>query len=372
MKITELNLSNFRNYENINLKFSDNINIFIGNNGEGKTNILESIYVLALTKSHRAYLDKNLILDGQVYTKIKANINKNNKNYKFELLLNQKGKKVLINNMAYKRISDYLSNLTVIMFSPDDLDLIKGSPSERRKFLNIEIAQLDNKYMYYLNDYNNLIKNRNEYLKNISLEKYNKEYLNILNNQIIEKAIHIYRYRFNFINNLENKLEALYQKEFKSNIKIKYITNLNINNFDEEKIKKELLNKLEKNLKKEIILGSTQYGPHKDDFDIYLNDYNIKEYGSQGQQRLSILCIKICELEIFKERTGYYPILLLDDVFSELDIKSRNKILNFINKDVQIFISSTDIKNISTKYLKKCKIFKIKNGYIFEKEKNNI
>ena len=371
MKIKELTLNNFRNYENINLKFNDNINIFIGNNGEGKTNILESIYVLALTKSHRAYSDKNLILEGKIYTKIKAKVNKNNKDNDFELLLNQKGKKVLINNMAYKRISDYLSSLPVIMFSPDDLELIKGSPSERRKFLNTEISQIDNKYMYYLNDYNNLVKNRNEYLKIISFNNYNSDYLSILNNQIVEKAINIYKYRFEFIKKLEEKLLKLYSKEFKSNINIKYITNFDINVFDELKIKRELLNKLEKNLKREIILGSTQYGPHKDDFEIYLNEYNIKEFGSQGQQRLSILCIKICEIEIFKEKTGYYPILLLDDVFSELDIKSRNKILNFVNKDVQIFISSTDIKNISLKYLKNCKIFKIKNGYIFEKEKND-
>ena len=361
MKLTKLDIVNFRNYSKLSLDFSDNINIFIGNNGEGKTNILESIYVLAITKSHRAYLDKSLIKAGCDFSKITGIVEKNSKIHKYDLIISQKGKRVSIDDINEKKISNYISKFKAILFCPDDLELIKGSPAERRKFLNIEIGQLDNNYIKILNEYNLLLKNRNEYLKKINIDSYNKEYLDILNAQIVDKALIIYKYRFEFLRNIERNLKEIYDNMFKKNMEIKYINSVDLTYFDVENIRKLLLNKLSNNLKKEIFLGSTQYGPHKDDFEVYFDSKNLKEYGSQGQQRLSILCIKISELDIFMKKTSEYPVLLLDDVFSELDIASRNRVLSIINKDVQVFITSTDIKYISSNIIKNSKIFKIEN-----------
>ena len=359
MKLTKLDITNFRNYDKLSLEFED-VNILVGKNGVGKTNILESIYVLAITKSHRSYLDKNLIKEDKDFAKITGSVNKNGKKNTYELVISAKGKKVSINKNILRRISDYLSNFTAILFCPDDLDLIKGSPSERRKFLNIEIGQLNNKYIATLNDYNQLIKNRNEYLKNITFNNYNAEYLSVINNQIATKASIIYDYRYKFLKKVEENLIKMYDEQFKLPIKIKFSNNCEI--IDEtDNIKEKILNKLNKNLKKEIILGSTQYGPHKDDFDIILDGKNIRDYGSQGQQRLVVLGLKISELSIFKETTGEYPVLLLDDVFSELDIEKRNKIIALVEDDVQVFITSTDVKNINKKIRDNAKIFKIKN-----------
>ena len=359
MKLTKLDITNFRNYDKLSLEFED-VNILVGKNGVGKTNILESIYVLAITKSHRSYLDKNLIKEDKDFAKITGSVNKNGKKNTYELVISAKGKKVSINKNILRRISDYLSNFTAILFCPDDLDLIKGSPSERRKFLNIEIGQLNNKYIATLNDYNQLIKNRNEYLKNITFNNYNAEYLSVINNQIATKASIIYDYRYKFLRKVEENLIKMYDEQFKIPIKIEFSNNCEI--IDEtDNIKEKILNKLNKNLKKEIILGSTQYGPHKDDFDIILDGKNIRDYGSQGQQRLVVLGLKISELSIFKETTGEYPVLLLDDVFSELDIEKRNKIIALVDDDVQVFITSTDVKNINKKIRDNAKIFKIKN-----------
>jgi DNA replication and repair protein RecF len=364
MKIKNICINNFRNYEKLNMNFSDGINIFIGLNGAGKTNLLESIYVLALSRSHRAYIDKNLIKNGENFLKITGLLEKKESNKKLEVIINSKGKRVSINKIAFKKISDYISNFVVILFTPDDLELIKGSPSERRKFLNIEIGQLDNKYFYYLNDYNELIKNRNEYLKSRKCDNYDLKYIGVLNEQIVEKAVIIYRYRFSFIKKIEENLKKIYKEISTENISIEYINSCEIDEYDDKKIKEILNLKLLNNLKKESLQGSTLYGPHKDDFIVYINEKSAREYGSQGQQRLLVLGIKIAELDVFKKAIGEYPVLLLDDLFSELDINKKNKIISFLDRDIQVFITSTDIKNINKKLLINSKIFNIKNEEI--------
>lgn len=363
MKISNINVVNFRNYEQISIDFNDGMNIFIGDNGEGKTNILESIYVLAITKSHRIYIDKNLITNSKNIMKLMGNIVTNNGNKTLELLMNNKGKRVSINKVVYKRISDYISNLIVILFSPDDLELIKGSPGVRRKYVNIEIGQIDNKYLFYLNEYNNLLKMRNEYLKSMSFDKIDINYIEILNKQLCDKADKIYMYRFNYINSLNRIIKSIYKDLSSGDLYIKYINNFDISQYDSS-IKEKLLKKLNDNLKRDSYTGSTNYGPHRDDIEFYLNEKSIKEYGSQGQQRLSVLCMKFAEVELFKEVRGEYPILLLDDIFSELDANKKNSIIKYLNKGIQVFITSTDINDIDKSILKGSKIYNIKNGNI--------
>ena len=363
MKINNISVYNFRNYEELHIDFNDNINIFIGNNGAGKTNILESIYVLAITKSHRAYIDKNLINNSKNIMKLIGKISTNKENKTLELLINNKGKSVSINKIVYKKISDYISNLMVILFSPDDLDLIKGNPSIRRKYINIEIGQLDNRYLYYLNEYNKLLKTRNEYLKSITIETVDLNYISVLNSQICDKAVIIYKYRFEFIDNLNRIISNIFSNLSDGKLHIKYINNLDIEEYN-DCIKENLLKKLNDNLKREIFSGSTMYGPHRDDIEFYLNDNNVREYGSQGQQRLSVLCMKFAEVELFNEKRGEYPILLLDDIFSELDIFKRNSIVKYLNKGIQVFITSTDINDIDNEILSNSKIYNIENGNI--------
>lgn len=363
MKINKIEIKNFRNYQNFSLEFNPNINIFIGNNGEGKTNILESIYFLAITKSHRAVSDKLLITTDKDIMKVCGNVNTLSGNKNMEILVNSKGKKVSINKSILKKISNYISNLVVILFSPDDLDLIKGSPLIRRRFLNIEIGQLNNKYLNYLNEYNELLKNRNEYLKSINIDNINMNYIDIINEQLVEKASYIYKYRFDFIDKLNLYLKNVYSNLTKDDIKIKYANSLSLEKYNDN-IKDILLSKLNNSIKRDIFNGSTYYGPHKDDFDIYLNGQLIKDYGSQGQQRLCVISIKFAELEIFKDLKGEYPILLLDDMFSELDIEKRNLIIKYLKNDMQVFITSTDINDIDSNIIKKASIYNIKNGNI--------
>ena len=356
MRIFNLSLINFRNYEKLSIKFNDNINIFIGNNGEGKTNILESIYVLAITKSHRSYIDKNLITNNKNILKINGRVSSNNEIKDMELVMNSKGKRVSINRIVSKRISDYISNLIVILFCPDDLDIIKGSPNIRRKYLNIEIGQIDNKYLYYLNEYNQLLKTRNEYLKTCSIDKINENYINVITSQLCEKASIIYEYRFEYVNNLNNYIKDIYSSISQDEVRIRYVNSLGVINFDDS-MKNMLNDKLKDCFKRDVFSGSTSYGPHKDDFEILFNDVNVRDYGSQGQQRLSVLYMKFAELELIKNKKGEYPLLLLDDIFSELDINNRNKI-------IQVFITSTDINDIEEKIIKNAQVFKIKDKSI--------
>jgi len=363
MKIKNINVVNFRNYNNLSIEFNENMNIFIGNNGEGKTNILESIYVLAITKSHRLYIDKNLITNSKNIMKLSGKILTDKGIKTLELLMNNKGKRVSVDKVIYKRISDYISNLIVILFSPDDLELIKGSPGVRRKYINIEIGQIDNKYLFYLNEYNNLLKMRNEYLKSVSIDNIDMNYINVLNTQLCEKADKIYKYRYDYINNLNEIIKNIYGDLSNGELFIKYINNLELKEYSSD-IKDILLKKLNDNIKREIYTGNTMYGPHRDDIEFYLNGNNVRDYGSQGQQRLSVLCMKFAEVELFKQMKGEYPILLLDDIFSELDMDKKNSIVKYLNKGIQVFITSTDINDIDKSILINSKVYNIKDGNI--------
>lgn len=369
MKLNKLELKNFRNYEDLKLQFSPNINIFYGDNAVGKTNILESIYVLAITKSHRINIDKHLIKEGLQATKIKGELELQKETKKFEILINTKGKSVKINDIIIKKISHYISNFNVIMFFPSDLDLIKGNPSSRRKFLNIEIAQIDNKYLSILNEYNLLVKNRNEYIKNKKMEELDLTYLSIINEQISKKGTEIYKKRIDFIEKLNQKTKKIYKTIFEEgNLDIEYKTNIDITSLkNEDEIREILFKKLTSNIKRDLFLGMTVNGPHRDDLIFYLNKNDIRNHASQGQQRIIMVCLKLAEIEIFKEITGEYPVLLLDDIFSELDEKKQNNIIKYIKNDIQTFITTTDLNSLDDKLLKDSKIFNVKNKKVTEK-----
>lgn len=367
MIIKKLQLKHFRNYDELTVNFNKKINVFVGNNAQGKTNILESIYTLAITKSHRTHLDANLIQRDCKCSKIKGTIKKNDQvdESELEVLINCKGKKVSINKNPVRKISDYISYFNVIIFHPDDLDILKGAPSERRKFLNIEIGQLDNNYFIILNNYNSILKNRNEYLKRVTIDSYDKNYLDILTDQLVNNAVKIYMYRKNFINDLNLSIRKVNDKiKGFDNLKIKYETSIPIG--DPTDMKTILLNKYSTNLQREIIMSQTMTGPHRDDFIFLATGKNIKEFGSQGQQRMSVLCLKLAEIELFKEKKGEYPVLLLDDIFSELDSTKRHNIIKYLNKKMQIMITTTDISDIEKSILKNASIFSVDKAIVIE------
>jgi len=368
MVLTELNLINFRNYKSLNIKFSDNINIIYGNNAQGKTNILEGIYFLGVTKSHRSFIDEELILKGEKQSKILGKIKKNKFNSSFEITINNGKKKYKIDNNEIKKTSDYISNINIIIFYPEDLEIIKGSPGIRRKFLNLELSQLYNNYYRVLNDYNKLLKIRNEYLKKLQKNLIiDQNYFEIITEYLIEKAIFIYRARNKFINKINEYSNDIFKEIMNlRNFKINYKTNFEFKEFNEIEIRELLKSKYETEKNNEIRLGNTLYGPHRDDFEFTLDNNDLKSFGSQGQQRIAVLAIKLAEIEIFKNYSKTTPILLLDDVFSELDDQKKNNLLKYINSDIQTIITTTDLENIDKKIIDVSKIFKIENGNIVE------
>lgn len=360
MKITSLKLINFRNFDKIELNFSNNKNIIIGDNGVGKTNIVEAIFVLALTKSFRTSEDSVLINENNTLFKIEGTVKSTFiNNYKITY---QDGIKVVkINNNKINKFSDYISNINVILFSINDLRLIKDTPSIRRKLINLEISQFDNNYIKYLNYYNKILKQRNTYLKKMYNKNINYDYLNIIDNQLIDYGLKIRDIRLKFINKVNENIKDIYLKlGGKDTLNILYKSDYL------EKTKEKINDIYKEYIDKDINLGSTQFGIHKDDFIFYIDNQEIKNFASEGQQKNSIISFKLSELEVFKEKNNEYPILILDDLFSELDIKKVENILNYINCEIQTFITTTDLKKIKKKYLKSSKIFELKKGEVKE------
>ena len=362
MQIVNLKLQNFRNYTIQELTFSKN-NIIYGKNGMGKTNLIEAIYVLALTKTFRSNNEKIVIQENKDITKINGTILDDIKN-KYEVSITKTGKKVKIDNNVYKKISDYISNIKVIIFNPNDLQIIKDSPSIRRKLLNVSISQYNNRYLKILSNYNKILKQRNSYLKTMYINATaSKEYLDILTNKLIDLGLEIYEYRNNYIKDINSYINKIYKKISNiDGINIEYISNY------KDLSKEKLLKKYKDNLDKDMVLGMTKLGIHHDDLLFKINDNDLKEYGSEGQQKNAIISYKLSEIEVFKEKIKKIPILILDDLFSELDEEKINNILKLIDSDVQTFITTTEIDKVNKKIKEKSKIFNITESGIKEEK----
>ena len=361
MKIHHLKLLNFRNYEKMEVSFSPKYNIIFGNNGSGKTNLVESIYVLALTKSFRGTVDKILLMNSKDVCRIEGEVSDKYTN-KYKLILKDGGKKVKINNTKVDKLSDYISQISVVLFNPDDLRFIKDSPTIRRNAINLEISQINNSYLKNLNMYNKLLKQRNSYLKTTNINaNSSSEFLTILTNKLVDYGEKIYESRRKYINLLNQKIGELYNSICGiQDLKLEYTSDYK--DFDREKI----LKKYQDNLNRDIILGKTTIGVHHDDIKFKLEGYNIKDYGSEGQQKNAIIAYKLTELEIFYQIRGNYPILILDDLFSELDRFKINNILNLINDDIQTFITTTEIDKINDTVLSNSKLFEVVDGEVRE------
>ena len=370
MILKKLNLVNFRNYTKIEIKFCKNLNIFIGDNASGKTNILESIVILALTKSYRDNINMNLIKFNKKLAKVSGVIDNNKIINKISIEINEKNKNMFINKTQIRKAIDYLSYLNIIYFTPDDLNIVKGSPSIRRNLLNIQLSQISKSYLIALTKYNKLLKTRNEYLKVMYGNGLaDKKYLDILTDKLIENAVILYKKRKEYLEKVNLNINNYYYKlTNEKKILINYIPSINIINNDDDSIKKSLKYEFDKSFDRDLKYGTTNIGPHRDDFSILFNDIDLGLFGSQGQQKMSIIAFKLSEIFIFKEYTNTTPILLLDDIFSELDIKKRNLLLKLIsNENLQSILTTTDIKNINRKNLENTYIYQVKNGNIVGK-----
>ena len=370
MKISKINLVGFRNYLNTSISFGKNMNIFVGDNAQGKTNILEGITMLALTKSHRIGVSPNIIMFHKSKCKLSGVVKNNKVISKVEIEITEDSKKLRVNKTDIRKVADYISYLNVIIFTPDDLEIIKGSPNVRRNLLNIQLSQISKEYLKFYNEYNKLLKTRNEYLKILFNNNIaDKTYLDIITDKLIEKAVFIYQKRKEYIDYINLNIDSNYNEiSNDKGIIVKYVPNISFDEYDSESIRKKMKYIFKKNYMKELNYGMTIYGPHRDDFYFEYKGYDLKYFGSQGQQKLAILSFKLSEIPIFNDICGTEPVLLLDDIFSELDIKKRNKLLKMINNgDIQSVITTTDLRNINKKYVEKAYIFDVKNGNVERK-----
>ena len=353
MWISEINLLNFRNYKTEKIELGKDINIFYGENAQGKTNIIESIFFGSMGKSFRAKKDLEVIKLNENEAIVEIFFEKKDREGKIKIEISNK-KNVFLNGVKLKKLSQLLGNINIVIFTPDDINILKGGPQNRRKFLDIMISQLKPNYMYNLNLYKKTIEQRNKYLRQIREENKTEKLLDIWDEKLVEYADQIYKYRKYYIEKIKEKIKKIHSDitEEKEEIEINYLTCC--------KNKEEYLNLLKEKRKIDIIKGYTTKGIHGDDFNIFINNKQLDIYGSQGQYRTAILSLKMSELEIIEDEIGEMPILLLDDFMSELDEKRRNHLLEKI-RDIQVIITCTDkIKLENQKIL----IYNVNNGKV--------
>ncbi|MBE5736675.1 MAG: DNA replication/repair protein RecF [Clostridiales bacterium] len=340
MKIETIELKNYRNYDSLEVALGDKLNVIVGKNAQGKTNLLESVFLCAIGRSPRLHKDKDLINWDKDFSKVKVRVNRHIGSADIELyLFRNQNKAIKINGIGIKKIGQLFGNLNAIYFSPDELKLIKESPDERRKFMDIDLCQFDKNYFYDLANYNKVLQQRNKLLKN-SNESALKETISIWNEQLAISGAKIILARCALIEKLKvhaGKIHA-YLTSDKEELKLSYqgIVGDNV-----AELQSLLLKKYSETLDKDIHLGYTTVGPHRDDIKIESNGIDLRTFGSQGQQRTGALSLKLAELEVFKDNIGEYPVLLLDDVLSELDETRQSKLLEFVSS-VQTLITCTD------------------------------
>lgn len=357
MEIKSVTLKNFRNYSDQKVIFNSGLNVLEGKNAQGKTNLVEAIFLCAIGKSPRVNRDKDLILWNENFSKVTIDYVKNSGNKKIELyLFSNQNKAIKINGVPIKKMGELMGEFNAIYFSPDELKLVKESPDERRRFMDIDLSQFNKNYFYALNKYNKILMQRNKLLKSYNNENI-KETLSIWNEQLSEQGAFIILERLKLIEKLKVFATTAhsYLTDNQENMELSYVGKVGTS---KEEIKNLLKKDYETSFEKDLNLGYTTVGPHRDDIKIVVNGIDIRHFGSQGQQRSAALSLKLAELEVFKSNIGEYPILLLDDVLSELDENRRNKLLNKIS-DFQTILTCTEYTEKT-----QAKVFKVENGKV--------
>ena len=365
MFINCLALKNFRNYKELGISLNPNINILYGDNAQGKTNILESIYILSNGKSHRALKMQELRnwATDKNYFVLKTEVNKHSRKFTIEIRLENDSKGFFVNGVKKTKAAELMDFINVVMFSPEDLTLIKGSPSERRKFLDNHLSQLNPQYLHYLKQYEKVLAQRNNLLKSIRGRMATGDSLDIWNEQLWEYGSKIIEKRIAVLKKFSPLIKEIHFKIAEGEkLDITYLSSIKLDNL--ANIKESFKKMTTSSVNEEIKRGVTLIGPHRDDLGFFINSRSIQKYGSQGQQRTTVLSLKLTELELLNKEKGEYPILLLDDVMSELDLKRRQYLLRFINDKIQTFITTTNLHSFDEQLLDKSNVMQVNQGTI--------
>ncbi len=357
MFVKDIKLKNFRNYEDLDIQLSPTINIFTGLNAQGKTNLLESIFITSIGKSFRSKSDKDTIKFDKDFAYIKLQVSNEGVTDKIEMRIDKNGKKsILINGLSIKKHSELMGISLIVSFSPDDLAILKNSPAERRRFVDVELCQLSNVYYYNLKQYNAILKQRNTLLKAVKHDPKQRESIFVWDMQLVEYGCKIIEARDSFIGEIAVLAKKIHADitNGKEDLEVVYKPNVTKENF---------LQKLEKSIDRDSLTGSTSYGVHKDDINFFINGVDVRLFGSQGQQRTTALSLKLAEIDLIKESKNREPILLLDDVLSELDKERQGFLIDKIN-DIQVILTCTGVDDFIDRFQNQYKIFYVDNGKV--------
>ena len=361
MRIKSLALNDFRNIENISIEFDKGLNIIYGDNAQGKTNILESIYVAGTTRSHKGSKDREMIKLGEDEAHIRIILEKDDLNRKIDMHLKKsKSKGVAVDGIPVHKSADIFGIVQLIFFSPEDLSMIKDGPAERRRFIDMELSQIEKIYLYNLSKYNKILTQRNNLLKQISYDTELSDTLDVWDEQLVSTGLEIIKSRRKFIFELNEIIKPIHEKLTggKEELEIDYNPNVSEEDFKD---------KLKSGRNSDIYQKTTLTGPQRDDITFYINKNDVRKYGSQGQQRSTALSLKLSEIELFKKKTGDNPILLLDDVLSELDRSRQNYLIESIG-DIQTIITCTGLEEFVENKKADGRIYKINSGKIDKSE----
>ncbi|WP_310551768.1 DNA replication/repair protein RecF [Paenibacillus glufosinatiresistens] len=369
MFVKSIALQHYRNYEGLRLENLGDVNLILGQNAQGKTNLVEALYVLAMTKSHRTSKDRELIAfdapDGAAH--ISADVTRKYGDVHLEMTLSAHGKKAKINGLEQRRLSEFVGSLNVVMFAPEDLEIVKGTPGVRRRFLDMEIGQVQPSYLYHLQQYQKVLLQRSNLLKQLWNKDSGREMLDIWDEQLAAHGVKIVRKRKEFIKKLQVWAESIHRGITNGGeaLELLYVPSFGSREEEDEAVLLDnFMLKLSQTREQEIRRGMTLTGPHRDDLSFFINGREASVYGSQGQQRTTALSLKLAEIELIHGEIGEYPVLLLDDVLSELDPYRQSQLIETFQSKVQTFITATGVEGLHADKLKGAVLYRVRGGAI--------
>lgn len=361
MYISSLELADFRNIASLHMEFSQGTNILYGENAQGKTNILESLYMLSTTKSHRGVRDRDMIRFGREESHIRSLIMKGGIDYRIDMHLRKnKSKGIAINGQRIKKASELIGILHIVFFSPEDLGIVKNGPAERRRFMDMELCQLDASYLHNLNQYNKTVENRNRLLRDIYMFPDLKETLDVWDAQLVNFGSKIIESRRRFILDLNGIVGEIHGKLSGGREHLSLL-------YEPNTVAEDLEERLRFSRERDIHMKTTSTGPHRDDFSFMDGEIDLRRYGSQGQQRTCALSLKLSEIDLVKKMIGHRPVLMMDDVLSELDSGRQNYLLNTIG-GIQTFITCTGLDEFVNNRFRIDQVYRVENGMCTKKQ----
>ncbi|MFP4975089.1 DNA replication/repair protein RecF [Paenibacillus sp. CN-4] len=370
MFVNQIALQHYRNYDQLRLEQLGDVNLILGQNAQGKTNLMEALFVLAMTKSHRTSKDRELISfdapDGAA--RLYAEVERKYGEIKLEMTLSPQGKKAKINGLEQRRLSEFVGSLNVVMFAPEDLEIVKGTPGVRRRFLDMEIGQVQPGYLFHLQQYQKVLVQRGNLLKQLwGKEGAARDMLEIWDAQLADHGVKIVKKRKQFIKKLQVWAEDIHRgiTNGGEELKLQYVPSFGQREEEDEAVLlDEFMLKLSQTREQEIRRGMNLTGPHRDDLSFFINGREAQTYGSQGQQRTTALSLKLAEIELIHEEIGEYPVLLLDDVLSELDPYRQTQLIETFQSKVQTFITATGIESLKADKLKGAHLYHVRDGQV--------